>query len=282
MEKPIIHSRVCALMLVLSSFAVAHADVVSAAKGLPNPDSSTFVGAESAASKSVRSVFVVQVPGDQPDEWQTIGSGFFVSRTSTGRTAVVGVTCNHVVETATRMNKGLFTGINTETGFHRSQCRVLYIDPTNDIAVLMPVRGHGEKGEVENLPIPLEIFDDGSSLVEGKGVLITGYPLSLGTEDDRNHPIVRFGMIAQYPGKNVFLIDGTSSHGNSGSPVITLGENDNRLAGMITSVITDQITLFTEQGLLTADFPYNAGLARAVRASLILEAVNQAENKLAP
>ena len=89
-------------------------------------------------------------------------------------------------------------------------------------------------------------------------MLITGYPLALGTEDDRNHPIVRFGMIAQNPGTSVFLIDGTASHGNSGSPVITLGADYNRLAGMITSVVTDRITLFDEKGDLTADFPYNA------------------------
>jgi hypothetical protein len=87
-------------------------------------------------------------------------------------------------------------------------------------------------------------------------------------------------MIAQNTGKSMFLIDGGASHGNSGSPVLTLGYNDGRLAGMITSVITDRITLFDEKGELTADFPYNAGLARAVRASLILDAIRQARKKL--
>ncbi len=198
----------------------------------------------------------------------------------TSTTAVIGVTCAHVVETAAKLNKPLYTGINTETGFHRSRCRLLYVDPANDIAVLNPVHGVGENSKVENLPIPLEIFDDGSSLVEGKGVLIAGYPLALGTEDDRNHPIVRFGMIAQNAGRSVFLIDGTASHGNSGSPVITLSYQDDRLAGMITSIVTDRINLYDEKGALTADFPYNAGLARAVRASLILDAVKKAEQKL--
>jgi hypothetical protein len=146
--------------------------------------------------------------------------------------------------------------------------------------VINPVRGPGENGEIENLPIPLEIFDNGSSLVEGKGVLIAGYPLALGTEEDRNHPIIRFGMIAQNAGGTVFLIDGTASHGNSGSPVITLGSDYPRLAGMITSIVTDRITLYDEKGALTADLPYNAGLARAVRASLILNAVKKAEKKL--
>ncbi len=282
------YSRLYALFVGLGSLALslsdglaaARADVISDAKGLVNPAAIMFFSAESAASNLVRSVFVVQVPGNSSNDWQTLGSGFFVSGTQTARTAVIGVTCHHVVETATTLNKPLYMGINAQTGFHRSRCRVLYVDLDNDIVVLSPVHVAGENGEIENLPIPLEIFDNGSSLVEGKGVLIAGYPLSLGTEDDRNHPIVRFGMIAQNAGRSVFLIDGTASHGNSGSPVVTLGSDYDRLAGMITSIVTDRITLYDENGVLTADFPYNAGLARAVRASLILNAVKKAEQKL--
>jgi hypothetical protein len=269
-------------LLALSlSNGPAGAVVVSDVKGLPNPNPITFLGAERVASNLVRSVFVVQVPGDGSNDWQTLGSGFFVSGAPTARGAVViGVTCNHVVEMSVKLDKPLYVGTDTRTGFHRSRCRLLYADPTNDIAVLNPMHGPGESSQIENLPIPLEVFDDGSSLVEGKGVLTAGYPLSLGTEDDRNHPIVRFGMISQNPGKGVFLIDGTASHGNSGSPVMTLGSDYDRLAGMVRSVVVDRINLYDENGLLSADFPYNAGLARAVRASLILDAVKQAEKKL--
>jgi hypothetical protein len=271
--------RVYAIGFLLGlSPLVLRADVVSAPKGLTTD--STFVGTEQASSNLVRSVFVVQVPGDTSNDWETVGSGFFVEGTATGRVAVIGVTCDHVVEAAAKLNKAPCIGINTENRFRRSRYRVLHVDPTNDIAVLTPIHEAGESSAVENLPIPLEIFDNGSSLVEGKGVLIAGYPLSLGTEADRNHPIIRFGMIAQNAGTSVFLIDGTASHGNSGSPVITLGSDYDRLAGMITSIVTDRITLFDEKGVLTADFPYNAGLARAVRASLILTAVKKAEKKL--
>ena len=66
----------------------------------------------------------------------------------------------------------------------------------------------------------------------------------------------------------------------AGRPSSRSGPSTNRLAGMITSVVVDQINLYEESGVLTADFPYNAGLARAVRASLILDAVKKAEQKL--
>ena len=59
---PLLSSVFCLLSLSLP----VRADVVSAPKGLPNPDSVTFLGAEQAASNLVRSVFVVQVPAMVP------------------------------------------------------------------------------------------------------------------------------------------------------------------------------------------------------------------------
>lgn len=116
--------------------------------------------------------------------------------------------------------------------------------------------------------------------MEGRGLLIIGYPLSLGTEDDKNHPVVRFGMISQNTGKNTFLLDGVASHGNSGSPVVTLKGNHFQLSGMITSFQSDQIYLYDEHGQINAALPYNSGLARAVKASLIVKAVEKAKKKL--
>src|SRR5882724_3197104 len=138
MEKPDMRSRLYALVPLFILFLITRPDV-ALAKDPPVANAITFWGAERAASNLVRAVFVVQVPGDSSNDWQTVGSGFFVSGTLRARTAVVGVTCHHVVETAARLNKVLYTGINTETGFHRSLCRVLYVDPANDIAVLSPV-----------------------------------------------------------------------------------------------------------------------------------------------
>lgn len=49
---------------------------------------------------------------------------------------------------------------------------------------------------------------------------------------------------------------------------------------MITSFAEDRITLFDENGQISASLPYNSGLARAVKASLILKAINEAKKKL--
>jgi hypothetical protein len=122
-----------------------------------------------------------------------------------------------------------------------------------------------------------DLFDDGSSLVEGRGVLIPGYPLSLGVEDDENHPVVRFGIVAQFSGKDYFLLDGVASHGNSGSPVFALKHKENRLIGMITSHVADTINLFNENGQLSARLPYNSGLARGVTIKAIVWAIQKAK-----
>ena len=120
------------------------------------------------------------------------------------------------------------------------------------------------------------MFDDDGSLVEGRGVMIPGYPLALGVEDDKNHPVIRLGMIAQFTGKSYFLIDGVASHGNSGSPVFALTYKNPKLVGMVTSYLTDTITLLDEAGNLAAKLPYNSGIARAVKMQVIVDALQKA------
>jgi hypothetical protein len=103
-----------------------------------------------------------------------------------------------------------------------------------------------------------------------------GYPLALGVEDDKNHPVIRLGMIAQFTGKNFFLIDGIASHGNSGSPVFALNYEKPKLVGMVTSYITDRINLLDEGGQTVAQLPYNSGIARAVKMQVIVDALKKA------
>ena len=130
---------------------------------------------------------------------------------------------------------------------------------------------------MQSLSFSKELFDDGSSLIEGRGVLIPGYPLALGIENDENHPVIRFGIVAQFTGKDYFLLDGVASHGNSGSPVFSLKQDDNKLIGMVTSFQNERINLFDDNQQLSASLPYNSGLARCVTMKAILEAVKNAK-----
>ena len=80
---------------------------------------------------------------------------------------------HHVVETAAKLNKASIResiprldSIGLDAAFCMLTPRRYCCDKPGSWA--------GENAEVENLPIPLAIFDDGSALVEGKGVLIAG------------------------------------------------------------------------------------------------------------
>jgi len=130
---------------------------------------------------------------------------------------------------------------------------------------------------LESIRFDKELYDDGSSLVEGRSVLIPGYPLALGIENDENHPVIRFGFVAQYTGKAFFLLDGIASHGNSGSPVFSLKQGNNKLIGMVTSFQNEKINLYDDNQQLTASLPYNSGLARCVTMSAIKEAIKKAK-----
>jgi S1-C subfamily serine protease len=247
-------------------------------------DSVTFLGTEAAASNLTKVVFAVEFQGNQKndskaDDWMSGGTGFFVTGKSN---QVLGVTCEHVVRKALQLRIHPFVGFDTDKGYRRFPSDVLYSNRTNDIAVLSPTVPLDVIRDltIQSLPFPVSRFDDGTSVVEGRGVLITGYPLGLGTEDDKNHPVVRLGMIAQNTGKSVFLIDGIASHGNSGSPVYSLKYKEGRLVGMVTSYVNERINLFDDSGGLLAQLPYNSGLARAVRTSVIAEAINIASEKL--
>jgi S1-C subfamily serine protease len=275
-------------ILCLSTLTTAAEDNPSA---IPRADAVTFLGTENAAAELLRTVFAIHVSGPPTKEgnptWILLGSGFFMPgpEVEKDRYVIMGITCKHVIDSAEKLNKKLenkeiYIGLDTDKGYQRWPAKILFTDPANDIAVLVTRQNVNEVANVQSLLISKELFDDGTSLVEGRGVLIIGYPLSLGIEDDKNHPVVRFGMIAQNTSKNTFLIDGVSSHGNSGSPVFTLRFGKNRVSGMISSFESDNILLFDENQQVRAQLPYNSGLSRAIKLSLILEAINEAKKKL--
>jgi len=241
-------------------------------------DSVPFLGIEAASGVLKKFVCAVQFPGestkDGKNTWIPLGTGFLINGE---RNVLLAITCKHVVLPAKNQEKLLYIGIDTDRGYIRAPCDVAYVDPSLDIAVLVPKRDAQDERRLQNLSFGNDLFDDGNSLIEGRGVLIPGYPLALGIEDDINHPVIRFGIVAQFTGKDYFLLDGIASHGNSGSPVFALKDNENKLIGMVTSFQNDKINLFDENQQLTTSLPYNSGLSRCVTMKAILQAIKNAQ-----
>ena len=251
---------------------------------IPQPEPTTFIQAEAVAAQEIYSVFAVQVPRiDQTKtNWFPIGTGFFVNPTANSKQALC-VTCNHVIEAVKHLNQNVIIGLDTKEGYKRISCTIVYQDPTNDIAIIAPkietnTSTHINK-IINNLAVGPDMIDD-SEIALGRGVLVIGYPLMLGIDADKNHPIVRFGMVAQDAEGNSFIIDGMASHGNSGSPVFVLTSNKQPLIGMVTSFQTDKISLLDENGELAGQLPYNSGLTKAVKASTIRKAIDIASHSL--
>jgi S1-C subfamily serine protease len=272
-------NAVAIMVLSISCYGVASGQD----RRIPYADAVTFLGMENVAQIVKQAVFAVQVQGNQgnkdpKDDWVPIGSGFLVRGQ---KDVILGVTCHHVVSVGAKAKKTLYIGLDTEKGYNRFQCQIAYADPNTDIAVVTVRKRPNEDVTLLQKLFSEELFDDGSSLVEGRGVIIPGYPLALGIEDDENHPIIRFGFVAQFAGKNTFLLDGFASHGNSGSPVFAIKHDHHRLIGMVTSHINDSITLLDESGRITAQLPYNSGLARGVTMKSIAAAIEKADQHLA-
>jgi hypothetical protein len=244
----------------------------------PYADAVPFLGIEKASKALKKAVCAIQlqnvVDKNGGNTWTPIGSGFLINGE---RNTLLAVTCKHVVLTAIKQKKKIYIGMDTDKGYHRAICDISYLDPSLDIAVLLPKRNKKDDRQLESLSFVKELYDDGSSLIEGRSVLIPGYPLSLGIENDENHPVIRFGFVAQYTGKDYFLLDGIASHGNSGSPVFSLKQDNNKLIGMVTSFQNERINLFDDNQQLTASLPYNSGLARCVTMSAIIKAVKNAK-----
>lgn len=271
--------RQCITLTIAISLAVQL--TCSAQQEFPLPEAVTFLGTEQAAGQLKKAVFAVQIDANIQGQstnknWLLIGTGFFVFGTNN---AILGVTCNHVVAGPLAASKDIFVGVETEKGYRRTVCKIAFQDPANDIAILAVQRRTDEDFQFQNICFPDAMFDDNSSLVAGRGVMIPGYPLSLGNEDGKNYPVVRIGIVAQFTGTNYFLIDGVASHGNSGSPVFALNYKKQKLVGMITSHVTDKINLLDENGQIAAQLPYNSGLARAVTMKTIVQALQKAIGK---
>jgi hypothetical protein len=109
----------------------------------------------------------------------------------------------------------------------------------------------------------------------GTEIFFIGFPFSIGTEmgvDGTKEfstniptPLIRKGIVSwKSPAYDVFLLDAFSYRGNSGSPIFTIKDIQNRpyLIGIVA-------------GHLPSDFSDNAGLAKCVWADKILELIKK-------
>ena len=235
------------------------------------PEDFVFVGLEKMAKDVKKSVFAVQTEGNlqnenKDDDYISLGTGFLMLKNN----FVLGITCEHVIRLANKNNKPILIGLNTSKGLERFECIVIFIDQEQDIAILAPQNPTPSIDvELMNLILDNKYLAKGEEIVEGRGIIIPGYPLELGIKHDENNPIIKFGIVAQYTGTDHFIVDGVANPGNSGSPVFDLRAE--KFIGMVQSYKTDFIELFDKEGQLTARLPYNSGLSSALSSSVILK-----------
>ena len=241
------------------------------------PQDFAFVGLEKMAKDIKKSVFAVQIEGNlksesKDDDYISLGTGFLLLKNN----IVVGISCKHVVQPAIISKKPILIGLNTGKGFERFKCRVAFSDEKNDIVILIPQKPTSPMEiELKNLVLDSKYLAKGEEIAEGRGIIIPGYPLGLGTKHDENYPIIKFGIVAQYTGGDHFLVDGVANPGNSGSPVFDLRVA--KFIGMVQSYKNDYIELFDRKGQISAKLPYNSGLSSALSASQISKALEKVE-----
>jgi S1-C subfamily serine protease len=199
-----------------------------------------------------------------------IGSGFLVQKNENS----YAVTNYHVIDNI-KNDQIILIGLNIEMKKHYALVKQKYLDEKNDIAVLKLGRLVSTQDIIidstlaQPATIGLNFFEESSDIIEGRGAIIIGYPLGIGSEFTGNKPVSRIGIVAQGPNNetNTFLLDGIVSHGNSGSPVFN--EQTMHLMGMVTSFRSESINLYDNSSILRASLPYNSGIAICVTAEMI-------------
>ncbi len=204
-----------------------------------------------------------------------LGSGCIVS--ANGNIGVI--TCYHVISNI-KKNERLIVGVNTNLGKVYCSSSVIKADSIQDLAFIsiddliagvqldkiakMPAKDLS----IKQNPLDSSMFAQDSQIREGLSTLIIGFPLGLGSAIISNYPISRIGIVAQViPNNPRFLIDGMTSHGNSGSPVFS--GTDIKFIGLIRGGPADMITAFDENKNLVISLPYNSGLSECISAPTI-------------
>ena len=208
--------------------------------------------------KELKKSSVLILVGQQKD---VVGTGFL---TLNKNHEIVVITNKHVA----LLGPPLFVRVNGPTGTIDCFAKLYKTAKNYDLA-LINLKSTFDNPTLDTVDqcIPESMFAGKNDIMEGKEVVYIGYPLRLGVEE-RNYPVSRQALIAQViPKKHTYLLDGTASHGNSGSPVFD--RKTGKLIGMVESFNADFIDLFTEQRVLTARLPYNSGISKVVSSEVI-------------
>jgi hypothetical protein len=108
-----------------------------------------------------------------------LGSGFPARENGT----VVDVTCDHVIKGADAFLKApdavkaLYLGLDASSNYVRLACKVIYRNPSNDIAIVQPFGDPKLVGTITSKALETNMFAPGSGIVQGRGILMIGYPL---------------------------------------------------------------------------------------------------------
>lgn len=240
-----------------------------------NPDI-PFLGLEKIAKNVKKSVFMLQIEGnlsnqEEKDDYIPLGSGFLIMKNH----IVFGITCAHVIDLGLKLSKPILVGLDTENGYQRIRCKIVKKDDKNDICIIAIEGSSMGNVNLQNLVLNQSYLANNQTIIEGRSVLIVGYPLGLGIVYNENYPVITIGIVAQYSGDKKFLIDGTINPGNSGSPVFDLFQK--KFIGMVQSYQSDFIKIHDKKGKIVTRLPYNSGLGNAISSGFIAEMIKNLE-----
>jgi hypothetical protein len=242
------------------------------AQGIPKPEAVTFLGVEQFAQSVRRAAVSIHRRDGTNVVPQPLASGFVV-KISTDKYVVV--TSAHIGISPQIPNLGTASfavGLLTTNEAVRFAFAVgARVYPEYDVTLLRIGPSHdGSKLTIANNYVTRSEIARGTNIVEGRGLMIVGYPLQQGLEAMAvpsgiaftNTPVVRLGIVARRPINNHFLIDGTFSPGTSGSLVFDLQQK--QVIGLARGFLKEGIELQSKDGNTVAVLPYNSGLGVAV------------------
>lgn len=146
--------------------------------------------------------------------------------------------------------------------------------------------------------LPKSSMGQRDDMYAGQEITFIGFPSGIGTKvgffgsdkysDSRTNPLFRKGIISwTSENADLFLVDGFSYGGNSGSPVFSIpdGESEGKFLGMVIGHLNDEVeinnvSMDSNSKVIVShktSIPVNNGLAQCIPAYIIYEFANKAE-----